>query len=108
MYHLNFSCDVTARRVRPKRRQLEPDGLPICAPFGGAQVAVSHAIDQLRAPEVGGGAIGYPDLVSPPLELLDDIGGHPLLPFYREAIINSPARRVGGALPTLLLIPQPR
>ena len=76
MYHLNFSCNVRARRVRPKRRQLEPDGLPIRAPFGGAQVAVSHAIDQLRAPEVGGGAIGYPDQVSPPLELLDDIGGH--------------------------------
>src|SRR2546421_12487118 len=96
MYHLNFSCDVTARRVRPKRRQLEPDGLPIRAPFGGAQVAVSHAIDQLRAPEVGGGAIGYPDQVSPPLELLDDIGGPALLPFYRGGILNAPARPGGG------------
>src|SRR5260370_25357738 len=90
MYHLNFSCDVTARRVRPKRRQLEPDGLPICAPFGGAQVAVSHAIDQLRAPEVGGGAIGYPDLVSPPLELLDDIGGPALPPFCGGGHIQPP------------------
>src|SRR5260370_13332182 len=93
MYHLNFSCDVSARRVRPKRRQLDPDGLPIRALFGGAQVAVSHAIDQLRAPEVGGGAIGYPDLVSPPLELLDDIGGPARLPFYRPGVTQAPAPR---------------
>src|SRR6516162_7169201 len=69
MYHfilrVNFSCNVRAGRVHPKRgrerrdrslamraifiaaAQLEPDGLPIRPPLGGAQIAVFHAVDQL-------------------------------------------------------------
>lgn len=84
MYHVNFPCNVTVqecvrnaegsgpdpalvmRAIFIAAAQLEPDGLPIRPPFGGAQVAVFHAVDQLRAPEFGGGAIGYSDLVSPP------------------------------------------
>src|SRR5580692_8880918 len=37
---------------------LKPDGLPVRAPLGRREVPVLHAIDELRAAERGGPAVG--------------------------------------------------